>query len=84
MRVCSVIGHVVSTVKHPALVGRTILAVIDEKNIDDLQAPLQLAIDGIGAGPGNRVLVSESGAAGAEVVGSDFPPLRSVVIGIVD
>ena len=84
MRVCTVIGRVVSTAKHPALRGRTILAVVDEKKGRDPQNPLDLAIDGVGAGPGNRVLVSESGAAGGEVIGIEFPPVRSVVVGIVD
>ena len=46
MRVCTVIGRVVSTVKHPALQGRTILAVVDEKKGRDPKNPLDLAIDG--------------------------------------
>jgi len=30
------------------------------------------------------VLVSDSGAAGSDVTGLDFPPLRSVIVGIID
>jgi len=30
------------------------------------------------------VIVTESGAAGSEVTGVDYPPIRSVIVGIVD
>ena len=43
-----------------------------------------MAVDAVGAGPGCRVLVADSGAAGREVTGRGFPPVRSVVVGIVD
>jgi microcompartment protein CcmK/EutM len=41
-------------------------------------------LDGVGAGIGSLVIVSESGTAGSHVTGWDFPPARSVIVGIID
>lgn len=82
MRLASVIGNVVATTHHPALGGKRILVVCDDGDGDD--APLQLAVDAVGAGIGCRVMISDSGAAGSEVTGIKYPPVRSVVVGIVD
>ena len=79
MRMARVIGTVVAGERHPALDRRRILVVDDGDG-----AALQLAVDAVGAGPGCRVLVADSGAAGSEVTGLEFPPVRSVVVGIVD
>ena len=83
MKLCTVIGHVVSTAKHPVLDGKKILIVSGGSRDGETDA-LQLAVDGIGAGIGAQVLVSESGAAGSQVVGSDHAPVRSVVVGMAD
>lgn len=80
MRLCTVIGTVVATSHHSALDGRKILVVRD----DDGSPALQLAIDGVGAGRGCRVLVADSGAAASEVTGLSAPPVRSVIVGLVD
>ena len=80
MRVARVIGNVVAAERHPALGRRRILVVDD----GDGDAALQLAVDAVGAGPGCRVLVADSGAAGSAVTGLEFPPVRSVVVGILD
>lgn len=80
MRVARVIGNVVAAERHPALDRRRILVVDD----GDGDAALQLAVDAVGAGPGCRVLVADSGAAGSAVTGLEFPPVRSVVVGILD
>ena len=84
MRVCRVTGQVVSTVKHPVLAGRTILVVSPSSDRGDPTVPMQLAVDGVGARRGDEVIVTESGAAGSEVTGVDYPPIRSVIVGIVD
>lgn len=80
MRMARVIGSVVAGERHPALDRRRILVVDDGV----AGTALQLAVDAVGAGPGCRVLVADSGAAGSEVTGLEFPPVRSVVVGIVD
>lgn len=84
MRLCRVIGHVVATAKHPALQGKKILIVTGSPERGDPSTPMGLAVDGVGAGVGSEVLVVDSGEAGSQVTGVDHPPVRSVIIGIVD
>jgi ethanolamine utilization protein EutN len=84
MRVCTVIGHVVTTAKHPILEGRKLLVVSGLEGKNDPTVPMQLASDGVGAGIGSQVVVSESGIAGGQVTGVKAPAVRSVVVGIID
>ena len=84
MKLCRVIGCVVSTSKHPALEGRTLLVLRPVPGRGDPSEPMQVAVDAVGAGVGAEVIVTESGAAGREVTGQKYPPVRSVIVGIVD
>lgn len=84
MRMCRVIGHVVATAKHPILQGKKLLVVTGLEGKNDPTVPMQLAIDGVGAGIGSQVMVSESGIAGGQVTGVKAPPVRSVVVGLID
>ena len=43
-----------------------------------------LAVDTAGAGPGETVLVLRQGAAAAQVLDVKLPPIRSLIVGIVD
>lgn len=79
-----VIGEVVSTVKHPSLNGRKIL-VIDMLTPD--RKPIGesvLAIDSVDAGVGDFVLVVDEGTSAALVTGLPDPPIRTVIVGVVD
>ena len=80
MKVCTVIGHVVSNSKHPLVEGQKLMVVRG----DGEEGGLEVAVDGLRAGIGSRVIVAQSGAAGAELTGVDLPPFRSVIVGIVD
>ena len=84
MKICRVIGRVVATSKHPALEGKKILVLLPVEGRGDPTETMQLAVDGVGAGAGDEVIVSESGAAGRLVTGIEYPPVRSVIVGIVD
>ena len=81
MRVCRVVGHVVASSKHPVLAGQKIMVVRPE---GEEGGALQVAVDGVQAGIGSRVLVVQSGAAGAAATGAKRPPCRSVIVGIID
>ena len=85
MRLCRVKGPVVATVKHPAYVGRTLLAVqpIDEAGREVGRS--FLAIDHVQAGAGDCVLVLSEGNGVRQILGlSSPPPIRSLIVGIVD
>jgi ethanolamine utilization protein EutN len=84
MQIAHVIGHAVSTVKHPSLRGWKLL-VVQPLTVDGQPdgEPL-LAIDGLGAGNADRVIVSNDGAGARVMVGSKTSPVRWFVMGIVD
>jgi ethanolamine utilization protein EutN len=79
-----VIGEVVSTVKHASLAGRKLL-VVDMLATD--RTPLGesvLAVDSVDAGVGDFVLVVDEGSSAAVVTGLSDPPIRTVIVGVVD
>ena len=84
MQIGKVVGHATATVKHPTLHGWRLLLVqmlgVDEQ--DDGEPVL--AIDHLGAGLGDRVMVTSEGNAVREIVGAKNTPLRWMVLGICD
>jgi ethanolamine utilization protein EutN len=79
-----VVGTVVSTIKAPILEDRALLLV-------DLIGPdgragggYLIALDTVGAGAGETVLVLDEGSSARQVVGATGGPLRTVIVGIVD
>ena len=85
MQIASVVGMATTTVKHATLVGAKLLVVqplaADGKQPDG--DPV-LAVDQLGAGVGERVLVTSDGRAARELMGSDATPVRWTVQGICD
>lgn len=85
MRLCRVIGNVVSTVKHPSYSGQILLVVqpIGE-NGDDIGSSF-IAIDRVQAGPGDFVVVLTEGNGVRQILQmGDVVPIRSLVVGVVD
>lgn len=85
MRLCRVIGNVVSTVKHPAYAGQILLIVqpIGEDGADI--GTSFIAIDRVQAGPGDFVVVLTEGNGVRQILQmGDIVPIRSLVVGIVD
>lgn len=79
MQLATVLGQVVSTVKEPGLGRFTLLLVRD--TIDggpDEDGPGYVAVDLVGAGVGEVVLVASGGAARV-AAGADAPTDRAVV-----
>ena len=79
-----VIGTITSTINHPFYDAKKLLVV---ERTDAEGAPLAdylVAIDTVGAGAGERVLVLDEGTGARQIVGSKDAPVRSVIVGIVD
>ena len=79
-----VVGTITSTINHPFYDAKKLLVV---ERIDAAGAPLAdylVAIDTVGAGAGERVLVLDEGTGARQIVGSRDAPVRSVIVGIVD
>jgi microcompartment protein CcmK/EutM len=80
MRTATIRGHVTATIKHPSLEGwRLLIAVPDSPDL----AP-QVVIDNLGAGIGQRVLISSDGSESRKMVGDEQSPARWNVLGIID
>ena len=80
MRIATIKGHVTSTVKHKSLDGWRLLIAVPES--PDL-AP-QIVIDNLGAGIGQKVMISSDGSEARLMVGDKLSPARWTVMGIID
>ena len=84
MKIGRVVGNVVSTIKTPHFEDRTLL-LVDLVGPDGRPAGgYQIAVDNIGAGAGETVLLLDEGNGARQVLGAPGAPIRTVVIGIVD
>jgi microcompartment protein CcmK/EutM len=79
-----VTGTVVATEKHYKLEGRKLLLVQPLTPDGTARGEVILAVDGVDAGEGDRVLVVQEGRSAAMVSGRADSPLDAAVIAIVD
>jgi ethanolamine utilization protein EutN len=85
MILCKVVGSIVSTIKHPSYDDQKLMIVRPVSPDGTLKSGTMVAVDTVGAGEGNTVLVASEGRAAIEILGfSARQPLRSVIVGIVD
>ena len=80
MQLAKVLGQVVSTVKDPGLARFTLLLVQDAEDDDpeETSGAAYVAVDVVGAGVGEVVLVATGGAERV-AAGADVPTDRAVV-----
>ena len=89
MLLAQVTGHVVATQKVASMVGKKLLVVeplrLDEKSHDRLRPTGRtlIAVDSLGAGPGEVVLLCQGSSARLTPETGDLP-VDAAVIGIVD
>lgn len=84
MYLARVLGAVVTPVQHPFFDGRTLL-LVRRLDLDGAErGPDRVAVDRVGAGEGDLVLVLEEGNSARQIVDDGKAPLRSVVVGFVD
>ncbi len=79
-----IIGSVVSIIHHPVVEGRKLLVA---ERLDPSGRPTGgyvIAIDAIGAGQGETVLILDEGSGARQILDDDTAPVRSIVVGIVD
>jgi microcompartment protein CcmK/EutM len=85
MQLGLVVGTATSTVKHATLRGQKLLIVqplLADGNGSD--GDPQIAIDAVGAGPGQQVMITSDGKYVRELVQQENTPIRWSVIGIAD
>ena len=85
MKMCKVLGNVVSTIKHPVYHGQTLLIVQPIDEFGNESESSFLAIDRVQAGPGDKVLVMREGNGVRQLMkmGKEVP-IRSLIVGIID
>ncbi len=84
MKIGRVAGTVVTTICSPALDGRKLLYV-DLLDLDGNATGKDLiAVDAVGAGAGETVLVLDEGNGARQVLEAPNAPIRAVIVGIVD
>ena len=85
MQLGLIVGTATSTVKHSTLRGQKLLVVqplmADGKAAD---GDPQIAVDAVGAGKGERVMITSDGKFVRELVKQENTPIRWSVIGIAD
>jgi ethanolamine utilization protein EutN len=84
MQIAKVVGTVVSTQKHRKFEGAKLL-LVQPLNVDDTpRGNALLAVDGVGAGVDEKVLVVLEGRAAGEALGKKGAPVDAAIIGIID
>jgi len=80
-RVC---GSIVSTINHEFYDNKRLL-MVDRLAIDGTATGNYLiAVDSVGAGAGETVLIIDEGNSARQIIGDKTAPLRSIIVGIVD
>jgi microcompartment protein CcmK/EutM len=84
MQIGRVVGTVVSTQKHKKFEGAKLM-LVQPLNVDDTpRGHAVLAIDGVGAGVNEKVLIVLEGRAAGEALGKKAAPVDAAIVGIID
>jgi ethanolamine utilization protein EutN len=84
MQIGTVVGTVVATQKHRKLEGAKLLLVQPQTPGGEARGATILAIDSVGAGVGERVLIVIEGKAAGDALGRKAAPVDAAIIGIID
>ncbi len=84
MKIARVVGNVVSTIQSEVFDGRKLLLcdLLDASGQPD--GNHLIAVDTVGAGTGETVILLDEGNSARQVLGLAAGPVRTVVVGIVD
>jgi len=84
MQIARVVGTVVATQKHRKFEGGKLLLVQPLNPDETPRGPALLAVDGVGAGVDEKVLIVLEGRAAGEAVGRKAAPVDAAIVGIID
>ena len=84
MKLGRVVGTVVSTINSPTFDGRTLLLCDLLEPSGEPAGGYVIAVDTVGAGAGELVLILDEGNSARQVLGLGQAPIRTLVVGIVD
>jgi len=84
MILARVAGRVVQTIQHPATMNRRLLLLDRLDPSGEPTGGYLVAVDSVGAGHGETVLVLDEGNGARQILQWADAPIRSVVVGVVD
>ena len=84
MQICRVVGTVVATKKNRKLEGAKLMLVQPLSLDDTPRGGALLAIDAVGAGVGEKVLVVIEGKAAGDALGKKAAAVDAAIVGIID
>jgi microcompartment protein CcmK/EutM len=84
MQIAKVIGTVVATQKNRKFEGAKLMLVQPLNLNDTPRGNALLAVDGVGAGVNEKVLIVLEGRAAGEALGRKAAPVDAAIVGIID
>lgn len=84
MILARVTGRITSTIHHLDMAGRKLLICDKLNDQGEPGGGYVIAIDTIGAGAGEMVIILDEGNGARQILQVDGMPVRSVVVGVVD
>jgi ethanolamine utilization protein EutN len=84
MQIARVVGTVVSTQKHRKFEGAKLMLVQPLDVDGSARGNAVLAVDGVGAGVHEKVLIVLEGRAAGEALGRKAAPVDAAIVGIID
>jgi ethanolamine utilization protein EutN len=84
MQIARVVGTLVATQKHQAFESAKLLLVQPLDADDTPRGSVLLAVDGVGAGVHEKVLIVLEGRAAGEVLQRKRAPVDAAIVGIID
>ncbi len=79
-----VVGQATATVKHRSMKGAKLLLVMALQGDGSPEGDPVLAVDTLGAGWGDTVMITSDGIGTRDILGDKTSPVRWSVLGIVD
>ncbi len=79
-----VVGEIYSTINHAFYDQKKLLVVSHISPQGQISDNYLIAVDSVGAGVGQTVLVIDEGNSARQIVKDSSAPIRSIIIGIVD
>ena len=79
-----VVGQATATVKHRSMTGAKLLLIMAQQADGSPDGDPVLAVDTLGAGWGDTVMITSDGIGTREILGDKSSPVRWSVLGVVD
>jgi ethanolamine utilization protein EutN len=80
-----VVGSIVSSAKHPTYAGQKLMIVRLTTPDGRMTPRMMVAVDAVGSGAGDFVLISSDGQGVSDILGYDtLIPIREIIVAIVD